>query len=148
LVQSMPETSKSMRRLVASSWPAALIGIAIIKTVLSLAVKPGPFVVSYSAISYLLLLLLGICFVIRNGIQDTLGGRLFWALLAVAYGLWGAHQGLTLYYELVLRVEVPDNSIADSLLFPSGVSSKAAKWGQFKTGQRKWPGTVRCCTRS
>jgi len=117
LVQSMPETSKSMRRLVASSWPAALIGIAIIKTVLSLAVKPGPFVVSYSAISYLLLLLLGICFVIRNGIQDTLGGRLFWALLAVAYGLWGAHQGLTLYYELVLRVEVPDNSIADSLLF-------------------------------
>ena len=30
----------------------------------------------------------------------------------------------------------------------SGVSSKAAKWGQFKTGQRKWPGTVRCCTRS
>ena len=30
----------------------------------------------------------------------------------------------------------------------SGVSSKAAKRGQFKTGQRKWPGTVRCCTRS
>jgi len=25
----------------------------------------------------------------------------------------------------------------------SGVSSKAANWGQFKTGQRKWPGTVR-----
>ena len=30
----------------------------------------------------------------------------------------------------------------------SGVSSKAANWGQFKTGQRKWPGTVRSCTRS
>jgi hypothetical protein len=30
----------------------------------------------------------------------------------------------------------------------SGVRSKAANWGQFKTGQRKWLGTVRCCTRS
>jgi len=30
----------------------------------------------------------------------------------------------------------------------SGVSSKAANWGQIKTGQRKWPGTVRSCTRS
>ena len=28
----------------------------------------------------------------------------------------------------------------------SGVSSKAANWGQIKTGQRKWPGTVRSCT--
>ena len=28
------------------------------------------------------------------------------------------------------------------LLKPSGVSSKAANWGHFKTGQRKWRGTV------
>ena len=31
---------------------------------------------------------------------------------------------------------------------PSGVSSKAANWGHFKTGQRKWLGTVKSCTRS
>ena len=31
---------------------------------------------------------------------------------------------------------------------PSGVSLKAANWGQIKTGQRKGPGTVRSCTRS
>jgi len=30
----------------------------------------------------------------------------------------------------------------------SGVSSKAANWGHFKTGQRKWLGTVKSCTRS
>jgi hypothetical protein len=30
----------------------------------------------------------------------------------------------------------------------SGVSSKAANWGQIKTGQRKWSGAVRSCTRS
>ena len=104
-------------RLGVSSWPAALIGILVIKAVLSLAVKPGSFVVSYSGISYLLLLLLATFFAIRNGIQNTLGGRLFWTLLATAYGLWAAHQGLDLYYELGLHIEMPENSIGDPLLF-------------------------------
>ena len=40
--------------------------------------------------------------------------------------------------------EPPD----EGLYGPSGVSSKAANWGQIKTGQRKWPGTVRSFTRS
>ena len=104
-------------RLGVSSWPAALIGIVMIKAVLSFAVKPGSFVVSYSGISYLVLLVLATCLALRNAIQNTLGGRLFWALLATAYGLWSAHQALSLYYELGLRIEVPDNSINDSLLF-------------------------------
>src|SRR5215472_8171907 len=104
-------------KLGVSSWPTALIGIVVIKAVLSLAVKPGSFVVSYSGISYLVLLVLATCFAMRNGIQNTLGGRFFWVLLATAYSLWSAHQALNLYYELGLRIEVPDNSIDDSLLF-------------------------------
>src|SRR6516165_11747086 len=104
-------------RLGVSSWPTALIGIVVIKAVLSFAVEPGSFVVSYSGISYLVLLVLATCFAIRNSIQNTLGGRLFWAVLAIAYGLWSAHQALDLHYELGLRIEVPDKSIADSLLF-------------------------------
>jgi PAS domain S-box-containing protein len=104
-------------RLGVSSWPTALIGIVVIKAVLSLAVKPGSFVVSYSGISYFLLLVLGTCFAMRNGIQNTLGGRLLWVLVAAAYGLWSAHQGIAMYYELAQRIEVPDDSIADSLLF-------------------------------
>ena len=104
-------------RLGVSSWPTALIGIVLIKAVLSFAVEPGSFVVSYSGISYLVLLVLATCFAIRNSIQNTLGGRLFWAVLAIAYGLWSAHQALDLHYELGLRIEVPDKSIADSLLF-------------------------------
>ena len=85
----------------------------MIKAVLSFAVKPGSFLVSYSGISYLVLLVLATCFAMRNAIQNTLGGRLFWALLAAAYGLWSAHQALSLYDELGLRIEVPDNSIND-----------------------------------
>jgi hypothetical protein len=67
-----------------SSWPAALIGILVIKAVLSLAVKPGSFLVDYSGISYFLLLLLATSFAIRNATQETLGSRSFWVFLAIA----------------------------------------------------------------
>jgi hypothetical protein len=100
-----------------SSWPMALIGIVVIKAVLSLAVKPGSFLVSYSGISCFLLLLLATSLAVRNGIQNTLRSRPFWVFLAIAYGLWALDQGLFLYYELGLHVEVPDNSIADPVLF-------------------------------
>lgn len=100
-----------------SSWPTALIGIVVIKAALLLAVKPGSFLVSYSGISYFLLLLLATSFAIRNGIQNTLRSRPFWVFLAIAYGLWALDQALFLYYELGLHIDVPDNSIADPVLF-------------------------------
>jgi PAS domain S-box-containing protein len=100
-----------------SSWLTALIGIVVIKAVLSLAVKPGSFLVDYSGISYFLLMFLATCFAIHNGIENRLGARPFWLLLAIAYGFWALDQWLFLYYELGLHIEVPDNSIADPLLF-------------------------------
>jgi PAS domain S-box-containing protein len=100
-----------------SFWPTALIGIVVIKAVLSLNVKPGSFLLSYSGISYFLLLMLATGFAIRNGMQKTLGRRPFWVFLAIGYGLWALSQGVTLYYELVLHIEVPDRSIADPVLF-------------------------------
>jgi PAS domain S-box-containing protein len=100
-----------------STWATALIGIVVIKTVLSLAVKPGSFLVSYSGISYFLLLLLATSFAVRNGIQNTLRSRPFWVFLAIGYGLWTLDQWFFLYYELGLHVEVPHNSIADPVLF-------------------------------
>ncbi len=100
-----------------SIWPTALIGIVVIKAVLSLDVRPGSFLLSYSGISYFLLLLLATGFAIRNGIQKTLGNRPFWLFLAIGCGLWALHQYLTLYYELVRHIETPDNSIADPALF-------------------------------
>src|SRR5208282_5721931 len=99
------------------SWPTALIGIVVIQAILSLAVKPGSFFFSYSGISYFLLLLLATSFAVRNAKKSTLGSRPFWVFLAIAYGLWALDQGLFIYYELGLHVEVPDNSIADPMLF-------------------------------
>ena len=99
------------------SWPTALIGIVVIKAVLSIAVKPGSFMVSYSMISYFILLLLATTFAIRNGIENTLDSRPFWVLLAIAYSLWALDQCLYLYYQLGLHIVIPDNSVADALLF-------------------------------
>ena len=101
----------------ASSWPTALIGIVVLKAVLSLAVKQGSFLVSYSGISYFLLVVLATSFALRNTIENTLRRRSFWALLTVAYGLWALDQGLYLYYELGLHIEVPNTSMADPVLF-------------------------------
>jgi signal transduction histidine kinase len=99
------------------SWPTALMGIVVIKAILSLTVKPGSFLVSYSGISYFLLLLLATSFAVRNGIQNTQGSRPFWVFLAIAYGLWALNQCLKLYYELVRHIDAPDCSIADPVLF-------------------------------
>jgi len=111
--QNPPDIAVGLRL----SWPIALIGIVVIKAVLSLAVKPGPLVVSYSAISYLLLLLLAMTFAIRNGIQNTLGARPFWVLLATGFGMWATSQFLNLYYAFALDSDVPNTSIADPALF-------------------------------
>jgi PAS domain S-box-containing protein len=108
-----------------ASWPTALIGIVVIKAVLSLAVKPGSFLVSYSGISYFLLLLLATGFAIRNGTRRTLGSRPFWVFLAITYGLWGLNQGLKLYYELGRHIDAPD-TVADPVLFLHVVPLMAA----------------------
>jgi PAS domain S-box-containing protein len=91
------------------SWSVALIGIIVIKAVLSLALKPGSFLVSYSGISYFFLLVLAAGFALRNGIQNTQGSRPFWVFLAMGYGLWSLHQSILLYYGLVLHADVPNN---------------------------------------
>jgi PAS domain S-box-containing protein len=110
-------SSNPRTRLRVSFWPTALIGIVVIKAVLALGVKPGSFLLSYSGISLFLLLFLATGFAICNGIRNTAGTRPFWMFLAIAYGFWALDQYLFLYYELGRHIEVPDSSIADSVLF-------------------------------
>ena len=104
-------------RLRLLSWPTALIAILAVRTVVSFAAKPGSTVLSYGSVSYFILLLLATGFAIRNGIQNTLGSRPFWVLLALGYSLWTLDQWIFLYHQFVLHTEVPDNSIADPVLF-------------------------------
>ncbi len=101
----------------AVSWPTALIAIVIVRAVVSYAVKPGSPLLSYGVTSYWLLLLLATGFAIRNAIQLTLGSRAFWVLLAIGYSLWALDQSIFMFHEFVLHTDVPDNSIADPVLF-------------------------------
>jgi signal transduction histidine kinase len=109
-----------------SPWKGALIGLVAIKVALSVSAASIPFALHYSGISYLLLLLLATGFSVRNGIQSTGRARPFWLLLAAGCGLWAFHQFLDVYYELWLGIEVPDNSIADEVLFLHLVPMMAA----------------------
>ena len=89
----------------------------MVKAAVSFAAKPGSTILSYGSISYFLLLLLAAGFAIRNGIQNTLGSRPFWVLLALGSSLWVLDQWIFLYHQFFLHTEVPDNSIADPVLF-------------------------------
>ena len=115
----MMEQSSSNLRISQSfsPWPMALIGIIVIKAALSLALKPGSSIFSYSGVSYLLLLVLAASFAIRNAIRNTLGSRAFWVFLAVGYVLWSLDEWIQVYYALGLHTDVPDTSIADPVLF-------------------------------
>lgn len=99
------------------TWPAALIAILTVRAVLSYALDAGSPLLAAGGISYFALLLLATGFALRNGIQNTLGSRPFWLFLAIAYGLWGLDQSILQYHEFVLHTDVPDNSIADPVLF-------------------------------
>lgn len=100
-----------------SLWLTGLVGIVVLKAVVSLNQKPDSCFTAYSGILYFFLLLFAAGFALRNAIQNTLKGRPFWVFLAIAYGFWAFNQWLFLYYNLGLQMEVPDNSIADPVLF-------------------------------
>src|SRR6201999_2067562 len=79
--------------------------------------EPGPFLEAYRPISYFLLLLLATAFAIRNAVQKTLDYRPFWIFLALGCGLWALDQWLFVYYDVGLHADIPDNSMADPVLF-------------------------------
>lgn len=126
-----------------SPWLPALLGVVAVKAILTISLKSVPLVYSYSGISYLLLLLLATGFSVRNAIQNALRARPFWVLLAAGCGLWAFHQFLDLYYVLGLHTEIPDNSIADEVLFAHLVpfiAAAASLWNLHRSDRhpRRW----------
>ena len=114
----MERLSKNLGTQLGSlSWPSALLAILIVRGVVSFTARPDSSLLAFGGISYFLLLLLATGFAIRNGIQNTLGGRPFWVLLGIGYALWVLDQSIFLLHQFVLHTDVPDNSIADPVLF-------------------------------
>jgi PAS domain S-box-containing protein len=108
------------------SWPAAFIGLLVVKGALSVAPNPNTVTARFGTIVYFLLLVLGVVFAIRNAVGRHEGSRFLWALMACGYGLWALDQWLYLYYVIGLGTDVPDSSIADPALFMHVVPFMAA----------------------
>jgi PAS domain S-box-containing protein len=108
------------------SWPAAFIGLLVIKGALSVTTTPSAGAARFGTILYFLLLVLGGVFATRKAIAQPEGSRLFWALMACGYALWALDQWLYLYYVIGLGTDVPDSSIADPALFMHVVPFMAA----------------------
>jgi hypothetical protein len=100
-----------------SIWPSVPVGFLAIEAVLSLVLGLGDKLAPYGTSIYFLLLVLATGFAIRNAVERTQGRRVFWALIAVGYGLWALDQWLFVYYTVLRDTDVPDSSIADPALF-------------------------------
>lgn len=107
-------------------WPTALGAILLVRGLVSFTAKPDSPLLAYGSVSYFLLLFIGAGFVISNAIRNTMGSRSFWVLLAIGYSLWVFDQSIFLYHQFVLHTDVPDNSIADPVLFVHIVPFTAA----------------------
>src|SRR5271154_769724 len=85
-------------RIRAFFWPTALIAVLVARTLVSFTAEPDSPLLAYGGISYFVLLLLASGFVISNAIQNTLGSRSFWVLLAIGYSLWALDQWIFFYH--------------------------------------------------
>ena len=110
-------SSDRQLRIRALLWPTALIAVLLVGALVSLTAKPDSPLLAYGGVSYFLLLLLAGSLVIFNAVQNTLGCRSFWVLLAIGYSLWALDQWVFLYHQFFLHTDVPNTSIADPLLF-------------------------------
>src|SRR5277367_5120285 len=135
----------SEHRIRLAAWPTVMIGLLVIKGVLSLTPNPGAGTARLGTIIYFLLLLLGGAFAIRNAVHQTDGNRLFWALMACGHGLWALDQWLYLYYVIGLHTDVPDSSIADPTLYLHVVPFMAAlaiRQHLNRSGKKLYPATL------
>lgn len=72
---------------------------------------------AYGDTAQCLLLLLLLTAFLRNTKASEAGTRLFWALMALAAGLWLCAQALWTYFEVILRHNVPNPFVGDVLFF-------------------------------
>jgi PAS domain S-box-containing protein len=82
------------------SWPRVAVALLVTQAALSLILKRGTILNAYSEISYLILLLLASGIAALNAVKSRQMIRLFWAFLALAYGLWALVPCSWFYYEV------------------------------------------------
>lgn len=115
-------------------WPLFWVGLLITEQVVaSLWLSPGYPLTLNTDLSQFTLLLATMVVFLRNGRLCSWPGKLFWYLIASGSGVRLIAQLAWMYYELVLRHEVPNPFVGDVLLFMSGVPVLAAFLLQTQT---------------
>jgi diguanylate cyclase (GGDEF)-like protein len=121
---SEPDGFKPLHRW--KLWASLVTALAVGQAAATLLI-PRTFSLTLvtDAIGLLLMLsaLLVFCVNLKASARDN---RLFWALLATCWGVRVFGQSLWMYFEIVLRKEVPNPFVGDILLFLSNIPVLAA----------------------
>lgn len=99
-------------------WWLPFAGALILgQTALSLLLRPGIGLTTFATASQFIPIVLAAAVSLSIAAKSSGGRRLFWGFLSAGYGLWSVSLWLWIYYEAILRKEVPDSSISDTALF-------------------------------
>jgi len=102
---------------------ACLLGIQVL---VSIRLPRSFALLAITDVSQLLLLIMGASILAANALRNQGRTRLFWALMAMGVGFWGCYQATWVYFEVILRHEMPNPFNGDVVLFLHLVPMTAA----------------------
>ena len=98
-------------------WIVASAALLLGQVVLALTLKPGFVATALEDISMFLLILFATGVMARNALRNQGQVRVFWAFLAASGCLWAISVWEWVYYEIIIRKTMPDDSAGDLALF-------------------------------
>ncbi len=102
-------------------WGSAVILLLVLQTSVSLFVPRSFTLTLITDVTALLLMMSAVLIFLANGMVSSGRSRIFWMLQVGSWSLSLVAQTLWMFYEVVLRKEVPNPFVGDVLLFLSDV---------------------------
>ncbi|MBZ5707450.1 MAG: HAMP domain-containing histidine kinase [Acidobacteriia bacterium] len=100
--------------------------LLLVYVTVSLSVPRGATLAAFGDITQLLLLFIASVVMAANAVSERGQTRLFWSLMAVGCFMWTVSQGGWVFYEVLLRRDLPDPYFGDIVLFIHVVPFMAA----------------------
>jgi len=107
-------------------WLLAAGGLVFAQAAASLLLSEGFALVAVSDVTQLLLLLSGTLALVPSALATRGRTRLFWSLMMMGMAFWLSYHAMWVYFEVVLRAEMPNPYGGDVVLFLHIVPMTAA----------------------
>jgi signal transduction histidine kinase len=107
-------------------WISVSAALLLAYAAVSLTVPRSHGLVAFGDVTQLLLLVGATVVMTANAVSERGQTRLFWSLLAAGCFLWSLSQGGWVFYEVLLRRDLPDPYFGDIILFVHVVPFMAA----------------------